>query len=289
MRALADIVTGRRSKWVVFAIWVVLLFAMFGPSGMLADETDDSTESFLPRSAESKEVLAELEERFTDGDTENAIVIYRREGGLTEADKQQIEDDAAALAELDTAVGEPIVPFQSPEAADAVSPEGDVAFTTAFFRGGDQEQLADEGEAAAAALGETDGLETYLSGSIGFTNDSAEIFEGLDTTLLIATATLVLVLLLLIYRAPLIAITPLAVVFFSYTVATAIAYLMAKGGLHVDSQGTSILAVLMFGAGTDYCLLLVSRYREELRLQEDKHLAMARAVRRAGPAILASG
>ncbi len=72
-------------------------------------------------------------------------------------------------------------------------------------------------------------------------------------------------------------------------VATAIAYFMAKGGLHVDSQGTSILAVLMFGAGTDYCLLIVSRYREELRRQEDKHLAMARAVRRAGPAILASG
>jgi putative drug exporter of the RND superfamily len=289
MRRLGDLVTGRRSKWVVLAIWALLLFGLIGPSGMLADETDDSTESFLPRSAESKEVLEELQQRFPDGDTENAIVVYRREGGLTAADREQIATDAEALQGLDTATGEAAVPFEGRAGKQAVSPDGEAAFTTVLFEGGDQEKLADEGEAAADVIGPSDGLEVYLTGSLGFSKDSAEVFEGLDTTLLIATATLVLVLLLLIYRAPLIAITPLLVVFFSYTVATAIAYFMAKGGLHVDSQGTSILAVLMFGAGTDYCLLLVARYREELRRQQDKHLAMARAVRRAGPAILASG
>lgn len=289
MRRIASIVTGRRSKWVVLAVWVLLLLGLFGPSGMLADETDDSTESFLPRSAESKEALATIEEQFPDGDTENAIVVYRREGGLTGDDRARIATDAKALLALDTATGVAVVPFQGEEGRKAVSPDGEAAFTTVLFEGGDQEELADEGEAAAEALGPSDGLEVYLSGSLGFSNDSAEVFEGLDTTLLLATATLVLFLLLLIYRAPLIAITPLIVVGFSYTVATAIAYFMAKGGLHVDSQGTSILAVLMFGAGTDYCLLLVSRYREELRRQEDKHLAMARAIRRAGPAILASG
>ena len=281
MRKVGDIVSGRRSKWVVAVVWLLLAFGLAGPSGMLADETDDSTESFLPRSAESKEALAIIEEEFPGGDTENALVVYRREGGLTAADKEQIKADAEALTGLETATGDkPQTQFND---------DGSVAFTTALFEGGDQEKLADEGEAAAEALGETPGLEVYLSGSLGFSNDSAEVFEGLDTTLLMATATLVLILLLLIYRAPLIAILPLVVVGFSYMVATAIAYFMAKGGLHVDSQGTSILAVLMFGAGTDYCLLIVSRYREELRRQEDKHLAMARAVRRAGPAVLASG
>jgi RND superfamily putative drug exporter len=281
MRRVGDIVSGRRSKWVVAVVWLLLAFGLAGPSGMLGDETDDSTEAFLPRSAESKEALAILEEKFPGGDTENAIVIYERDGGLTDEDKAQIRDDAQALLGLDTATGDkPQTQFSSDES---------VAFTTVLFEGGDQEKLADEGEAAAEVLGETEGLNTYLSGSLGFSNDSAEVFEGLDTTLVIATATLVLILLLLIYRAPLIAITPLIVVMFSYLTATAIAYFLAKGGLHVDSQGTSILAVLMFGAGTDYCLLLVSRYREELHIQEDKHLAMARAVRRAGPAILASG
>ena len=281
MRKVGDIVSGKRSKWVVAAVWLILAFGLAGPSGMLADETDDSTESFLPRSAESKEALAIIEEEFPGGDTENALVVYRREGGLTAADKAQIKADAEGLTGLDTSTGDkPQTQFND---------DGSVAFTTALFEGGDQEKLADEGEAAAEVLGDTPGLEVYLSGSLGFSNDSAEVFEGLDTTLLIATATLVLILLLLIYRAPLIAILPLVVVGFSYMVATAIAYFMAKGGLHVDSQGTSILAVLMFGAGTDYCLLIVSRYREELRRQEDKHLAMARAIRRAGPAVLASG
>ena len=291
MRRVAAIVTGRRSKWLVLVAWVILLFAGFPLSGQLAGETDDSTESFLPRSAESKQVLQTLEDQFPGGDTENAIVVYRREGGLTEADRELIASDARKLEQLETATGDAIVPFtDAPGAKEAVSPDGTTAFSTIVFQGGDQEKLADEGEAANEALGTPpEGLDVYLSGSLGFSDDSAEVFEGLDTKLLFATATLVLVLLLLIYRAPLIAITPLLVVFFAYTFATAIAYLMAKGGLHVDSQGTSILAVLMFGAGTDYCLLLVSRYREELRRIEDKHEAMARAVRRSGPAILASG
>src|SRR4029079_2559131 len=86
-----------------------------------------------------------------------------------------------------------------------------------------------------------------------------------------------------------VAITPLIVVFFAYTVATGLIYLYAKSGQTVSSNSTGILIVLMFGVGTDYCLLLVSRYREELRRLEDKHEAMARALSRSGPAILASG
>ena len=100
---------------------------------------------------------------------------------------------------------------------------------------------------------------------------------------------LVLVLLGAIYRSPLIALMPLVVVGFAYAVAQGLIYLYAKSGATVSSNATSILVVLMFGVGTDYCLLLVSRYREELRTHEDKHDAMARALRRAGPAILASG
>ena len=100
---------------------------------------------------------------------------------------------------------------------------------------------------------------------------------------------LVLVLLGAIYRSVLVALTPLIVVFLAYTVANGFIYLLAKSGATVSSNSTSILIVLMFGVGTDYCLLLVSRLREELRTTEDKHEAMARALRRSGPAILASG
>ena len=115
------------------------------------------------------------------------------------------------------------------------------------------------------------------------------MFSSLDAKLLIATVLLVLVLLGAIYRSVMVAITPLIVVFFAYTIAQGFIYLYAKSGATVSSNSTGILVVLMFGVGTDYCLLLVSRYREELRRIEDKHEAMARSVRRAGPAILASG
>jgi putative drug exporter of the RND superfamily len=296
MRRVAAAVTGRRSKWLVLLVWLLLVFVAGPLSGQLGDETEDETADFLPRSAESKQVLDTLEEEFPGGDTENTIVVYRHGGGLTPGDQERIRDDAEALMGLETAL-EVVPPFDGGRTQgegggqpEAVSPNGEVAFTTLITEGGDQDRIADEADAAEEALGAPpEGLEVYLSGSLGFTKDSAEVFEGLDEKLLLATASLVLVLLLLIYRAPLIAITPVLVVGFSYMVATGIVYLLAKGGMHVDSQGTSILAVLMFGAGTDYCLLLVSRYREELRRIEDKHEAMARAVRRAGPAILASG
>jgi RND superfamily putative drug exporter len=119
--------------------------------------------------------------------------------------------------------------------------------------------------------------------------DFVEVFGELDAKLLLATVVLVLVLLGAIYRAPLIALIPIVVVGLAYGVASGFIYLYADGGATVSSNSTSILIVLMFGVGTDYCLLLVSRYREELHRIEDKHEAMQRALRRAGPALLASG
>ena len=98
-----------------------------------------------------------------------------------------------------------------------------------------------------------------------------------------------LVLLGAIYRAPLIALIPIVVVVLAYSVASGFIYLYAESGETVNSNSTSILVVLMFGVGTDYCLLLVSRYREELHRTADKHEAMQLALRRAGPALLASG
>ena len=154
----------------------------------------------------------------------------------------------------------------------------------------DFDKSADWGKEVRDITGErANGMRILLTGDLGFATDAEEIFGDLDTKLLGATVLLVLILLALIYRAVLVALTPLLVVFFSYTVATAFVYLYAKSGASVSSNGTTILVVLMFGVGTDYSLLLVSRYREELRRIEDKHEAMSHALRRTGPTILASG
>ena len=133
-------------------------------------------------------------------------------------------------------------------------------------------------------------MRILLTGDLGFSADAEEVFGELDTKLLLATVLLVLVLLGAIYRAVLVALTPLIVVFFAYTVAQRL-HLPATPSRARPSPRTrpAILIVLMFGVGTDYCLLLVSRYREELRRIEDKHEAMARAApprraRRSSPA-----
>src|ERR1700754_5002374 len=107
MRALTAFTTGRRTKWVVIAIWVVLVAVFAGPGSKLADETNDETQSFLPKSAESTKVLDLQEARFPQHQTRDALFVYRRAGGLTDADKRKIRRDARAAAQSLPVVGRP--------------------------------------------------------------------------------------------------------------------------------------------------------------------------------------
>jgi RND superfamily putative drug exporter len=293
MNALASFVTGRRTKWVVLAIWIVAVVFMTPLGAKLADETEDDTASFLPDSAESTRVVEILDEEFDEGETTQGIVIYQRDGGLTEADQDRIASDAQALDDLadnELPLISALVPFSGDKETDAlVSPDGDLAYTVLIVPT-DFEKAGDWGKNVRDEVGsDEEGLNVLVSGDLGFTADADEVFGELDTKLLLATVALVLFLLGAIYRAVLVALSPILVVFFAYTIAQGFIYLMAESGATVSSNSTGILIVLMFGVGTDYCLLLVSRYREELHRIEDKHDAMRRALTRSGPAILASG
>ena len=293
MRRLASVVTGRRTKWFVLVGWIVALVITQPIGSKLSDVTTDDTESFLPASAESTEVVRLLNSDFPQGETDTGIVVYKRTGGLTAADKEKIAADARAIQAAGTdkinLVRPPEVPFAPGSSPTLVSTDGSVA-TMVLTTPADFEKEADWGKAIRDITGaDTVGMQVFLTGGVGFNTDADEVFSNIDAKLLLATVALVLVLLGAIYRSVLVALTPLIVVFFAYTVTQALVYALADSGATVSSNSTSILIVLMFGVGTDYCLLLVSRYREELRRLEDKHEAMARAVRRAGPAILASG
>ncbi len=306
LNSLARFVSGKRGKFIVLAVWIVAFAALTPLGAKLADETQDDTASFLPESAESTEVVEILDAEFDSGETTQGLIVYQRDGGLTAADKQKIADDAEAVEALpedelplvrppvtpfgdDAASGPPADEAAAADAPTAVSADGSLAFTTLIVPT-DFENAADWGKAVRETTGdEADGMRIILTGDLGFSVDAEEVFGELDVRLLVVTALLVLFLLGAIYRAVLVALTPLVVVFFAYTVATAFVYLYADSGATVSSNGTSILIVLMFGITTDYCLLLVSRYREELHRIEDKHDAMARAVSRTGPTILASG
>jgi len=133
-------------------------------------------------------------------------------------------------------------------------------------------------------------VNAYVTGPGGIAADLEQVADEAGETLLIATLSLVLILLLAVYRAPLLALLPLLVVGSAYMVATGIAYLLIEAGwITVNAEGTFLLLVLIFGAGTDYSLLLVHRYREELQAGAPPAQALPTALVESGPAIAASG
>jgi RND superfamily putative drug exporter len=136
----------------------------------------------------------------------------------------------------------------------------------------------------------SDGLSVYVGGPAATAADEVKIFKGIDSTLLFATLAVVIVLLLLTYRSPVLWLLPILSAGVALTVAQAVIYLLTQhANLTVNGQSEGILVVLVIGASTDYALLLIARYREELRRHDDRHQAMAVALHRAGPAIIASG
>jgi len=133
------------------------------------------------------------------------------------------------------------------------------------------------------------GLTVKVSGPAGFSRDAVNVFASINGTLLIATAGLVFVLLIIICRSPIFWFIPLFSVLMAEAFSRSCGWAIAEAGVTVNGQSAGVLPVLVFGAGTDYALLLVARYREELRRHHSPVQAMRQALRRAGPAVVASG
>jgi putative drug exporter of the RND superfamily len=279
----ASFVSGRRSKFVVLGLWVALLVGLAPLASQFESVQRNEPSSFLPGSAESVAVL-EASKRFPSGEVVPAVVVFRDDAGLDEADREAVTStrDEIAAASIEGVKELPPPTF---------SEDGNAAILVVPIESqGDEEILigAVEDVREIAGTAATDALEVRVTGPAGFSADATKVFEGVNTTLLYATATLVLVLLIIIYRSPIFWVLPLLSVLFAEFVVRGFGYLMADAGLVINGQTGGIVLVLVFGAGTDYALLLTARYREELRRVEDKHDAMRIAVRRAGPAILAS-
>jgi RND superfamily putative drug exporter len=277
---IATLPAGRRSKFGAL-IAVIGILVLAGPlSRQVADVEDNGPTSTLARDADSTRA-AELLPRFDASGVLPAAVVYGRDGGLRPADRAAIETDRAALAPY--AVRSDVSPIE--ESAD-----GEAATITFGF----QTQTDDTFERfeqvqRLVADGPAEGLHAYLTGPAAGLYDSVTVFEGLDQKVLAASAVVVVLLLLLTYRSPVLWLVPLFSIGFAMAASQAVIYLLGKhAGLPVDGQSSGVLPVLVFGVGTDYALLLIARYREELHHHHDRHDAMALAVRRAGPAILAS-
>jgi len=273
---------------VVVFLWVVAMAFLSPLAGNLTKVQDNQASSWLSGDAESTKVL-EISEQFRASDEVPAIVVYEKAGGLSSADLDTISDHIARFAGLnrvDAEVVGPILPDgeSTPEAVQVVVPvtlqAGNEGWDELPSIVDEMRQIAGEG---------TDGISVHVTGPAGTSADAAEAFSGTDGTLLFAAMLVVIIILLLTYRSPVLWLLPVLSVGFALMAAQAVIYLLAKNaGLTVNGQSAGILMVLVFGVGTDYALLLIARYREELRRHEDRHEAMAIALRRAGPSIWAS-
>jgi putative drug exporter of the RND superfamily len=274
----SQLVTGRYAKWIILAIWLAVMAGVSPFAAQLTEVENNETAEWLPENAESLQVH-QIEQEFDDGDVVPAVVVYHRQDGLTESDQQQAETDHQWLSERYSHLElSPLIP----------SEDGNAVMYSVPLREADGEFFEEVPE-IRDMVSQSGDLDVKVTGPAGFTLDSIEVFDGIESTLLIVSAAVVAVLLLVIYRSPFLWAIPLLVVGFAHQTSSAMIYgFVEQFGLTANSQNTGLLPILVFGVGTDYALLLIARYREELRRTLDKHDAMAKALRRASPAILAS-
>lgn len=287
-RGVARLVCGRRSKWLVLLLWLVILVGSAPLAQKLTDAQDNDAQSWLPGSAESTQVL-DISKDFRP-ETIPAVVIYAREGGLTVADRARIAKDVAQIKQL-TAHGVRGTETRGPVLDKRPDPSAAQVYVPVTMDATGFERITPAVDSIRDATGTSVGdLKIHITGPGGTSADFSEAFSGIDSTLLLSALGIVIVILLFTYRSPSLLLVPVLSVVAALFTAQALIYLLAENaGLTVNGQSAGILTVLVFGAGTDYALLLVARYREELRRHEDRHEAMALALHRAGPAVLASG
>ncbi len=304
---ISGLALGRRSRWIVIAVWLVAAIGLGGLQPKLQHKASDESKTFRARGAESTRVHDMLDTTFPESGDSTSVIAYQVRKGSIYSFTSIVGANAdticgtAALPNLKGVggpsgpacgvMGHELGPETPPSAFSSDTPESMVLLSVINHKD-DTDSMVRDVTALRKILPGPNGspLRSYVTGQAGFDADRAIAVQGIDGTLLAITGGLVLILMLLTYRSPSIAAIMLGVVVIAYLIATGLVYgLVEAGATTVSGQSASILIVLMFGAGTDYSLLIVSRFRDELRHEEDVDTALRRASERTAPAILASG
>ncbi|WP_211093636.1 MMPL family transporter [Cohnella fermenti] len=298
-------VAGKRSRWVTLLVWIALAALLNVLLPAVGDQEDNGAAN-LSASKPSVQAEAVSEREFPSGADIPALFVWHRESGLTDEDLQAIRKLTEELSAEPAPYQTTVVPlYQMPlQALKAqLSEDGSTLVSPILFeKSADSDRLGegidrikDEIKAlvgadpfeAAVDSGE---LSARVSGPVGISIDATGLFHNADFALMAATVLLVLVLLLLIYRSPILAFIPLIAVGFAYlTVSPLLGWMASEGWITVDSQAISIMTVLLFGAGTDYCLFLIARFRQLLKTEPDKRAALKASISDASGAIAMSG
>ncbi len=308
---LANSVASWRGIAIILIAWVAVAGVLSSVSPSINEVSTNEQSEFLPNNTESLLALELSGEKFPDSGGTPAILIYRNPSGITER-------DIANVAELDARIradeqhenivlvisdfGPPAFgdeadgsqgPVQPADTEPTLSPDGTAITLTVIISGPPSDE---EYSKTIKWLRELDDqlivqpqVTVQVTGPAGILADAIAVFSQFDFRVSAITIALVLVILLIIYRSPLLALLPIVSVGIALIVAQSIAALLTDNfALSLNGQVTAIMAVLMFGVGTDFTLFIVSRYREELPRNEDRFEAIAATMRAIGPSIASS-
>ena len=292
--------TARRPAQVYVFGALALLFLLVGLTGgsfqgKLSDVQKNDNSSFTPASADSTKV-ADAVGAFSPTQTIPGFMIFERDGGLTGADTRFITQRLAQVRKIDGVAADQV--SSAPDISTAGPKAGAVASIAVPLvakqdgtsRTGPELVDTEKAVIAAAEQGAPDGLRVLSAGPGGVLVAFIDAFAGLDGTLLLAAGIVVIVILLFVYRSPVLWFFPLFSAVMALGVSSIFVYALATNGvITLNGQSQGILDVLVIGAGTDYALLLISRYREELHGYESRVAAMTAAWKGVAPAIGASG
>ena len=295
MGTLTDFVSSPRGKWTTLLLWIAVAGLLVSQLPQLADVSENEAALFLPADAESTRAVEFARERFPATGTPTLVVV-REPGGLS-------DPTWAAVAELEAWLESPEAPGNirqvlaprpgEGQASGLVSPDATTLYVLVEITGEPAETEFADAVAAIrdrAGLAELPGVEVAVGGPGGLIVDLVQVFSNIDSLLLIVTVLLVLVLLIAIYRSPIVALIPLLAVGLVFQVAGAVGAAVAQQfDLPISGQTTGIMTVVLFGTGTDYVLFVSARFREELSRHADKHEAMRRTMRGVGGAVASAG
>ncbi|MFF8945255.1 MMPL family transporter [Streptomyces sp. NPDC014864] len=272
--------------WVTISAWIVAAVALAVLAPQLKSTSDQA--DFLPSHYESVQAAKVQERAFPQHEQPAAVAVFQRADGqkLTAADRTEVAEITSRLQGLG------IDRIKRVETSpQAVSPNGRIALASVVatvkdpYDPGLMKSVGKLREQARPMLQGT-GLKLGVTGQAASALDSKEASGDTDSMIMSATLVLIVVLLLLIFRSPLIAVLPVLIIGLAFMVATGLISTAAEiGGLKADSSISAILIVVLFGVGTDYILFLLFRHREQLRSGQAPKQAMITAVSLVGETI----
>ncbi len=292
IKALTDRVATKKGAWITVALWLVLMIGISaGPK--LGDYKVTNFQS-LPDEAQSIITQNKLDKYFpNDKGTPGIYVFHKANGELVIEDVMTIIDGIkeASIEGIEEIVDIAALP---PQALSAFLSEDKTTMIVPMnlkegLGNADYADINDETTEVGTKIAAELNTEFYITGPAGIAGDTVKLFESADLKLLFTTIGIILVLLIVIYRSPLLAIIPLFATVVVYQVVNQTVALLGAGGLEINNSTTSIMSILLFAAVIDYSLFVFSRYREELNHYEDKYEAMKVAMRATAKPVLFAG